>query len=299
MTKSDRRKFTLTILLLLLFFMLGGGGLGYWNFSLQENNSALRKELNQTNSKLARSEAELINLMTILDSSSDEKKKNNKTSSTDNLDQLGANSEEISADDESEDLDIEAVLDYEKAALVLNDDSTPKKDDHLIEDTNNLKPTDTDEGVVEVVEKIDSSGTSVDISKITAKPEKVLEFAGKKLHKGTSVNLAVQFAPNSDYLTESAELLALTDFLKEHPKIIIRLSGHTEPNPPKDSSAYEPTAEMHLQLSKRRVESVARFLIGQGIPSAQIETAYFGGSRPKYNNPRLNRRVEMEVIRDN
>ncbi len=50
------------------------------------------------------------------------------------------------------------------------------------------------------------------------KPKKSLFFKGKEISKGESVNLAVQFAPNSHILVKNSELITLVSFHARTPK---------------------------------------------------------------------------------
>ncbi len=85
------------------------------------------------------------------------------------------------------------------------------------------------------------------------------------------------------------ELNRLVKLLKENPKMIIRLEGHTE------AKGYQ---DWNLKLSKERVETVAAYLMAQGVKSTQLESKGYGGSNPIYpdNESEWNRRVEFEIL---
>ncbi|WP_456324484.1 OmpA family protein [Desulfonauticus submarinus] len=79
--------------------------------------------------------------------------------------------------------------------------------------------------------------------------------------------------------------------LKQYPNKKIIIAGHTCSLGP---------AEYNLKLSKKRAQSVAKFLIAQGIKKTRIKTIGYGESKPKFSNAtkkgrRLNRRVEITL----
>jgi len=79
--------------------------------------------------------------------------------------------------------------------------------------------------------------------------------------------------------------------LKKYSDRKIIVAGHTDSTGP---------ASYNLKLSKRRAESVAKYLIKHGISAKRIKTIGFGESHPKYDNStkrgrRLNRRVEIKL----
>ena len=76
------------------------------------------------------------------------------------------------------------------------------------------------------------------------------------------------------------------------PQLIIELSGHT-------SSLGE--YQHNIDLSKRRAESVKRFLTTNGIEESRIQAIGFGPDRPiadnnTENGQALNRRVEFKIV---
>jgi outer membrane protein OmpA-like peptidoglycan-associated protein len=71
----------------------------------------------------------------------------------------------------------------------------------------------------------------------------------------------------------------------------ILVEGHTDDT---GTDAY------NLDLSKRRAQSVAEFLEGQGLAASRMRTEAFGESQPKYENDSeanrsKNRRVELAI----
>jgi outer membrane protein OmpA-like peptidoglycan-associated protein len=62
-------------------------------------------------------------------------------------------------------------------------------------------------------------------------------------------------------------------------------------------------ADANMILSKKRAESVKRFLTEKGINEGRIETQFFGESKPIEDNStamgrQKNRRVELKIIFD-
>jgi len=101
------------------------------------------------------------------------------------------------------------------------------------------------------------------------------------------------FETNQSKLNEKSltELLKLTDYLKAHPTYTIEIIGRA------DSIG---TASNNLTLSKKRAESVAEFLISNGISKDKIISKGIGSLNPKKRNDteenRLqNRRVDIII----
>ncbi len=89
------------------------------------------------------------------------------------------------------------------------------------------------------------------------------------------------------------ELDKVIRFLKENPKIRVEISGHT------DNAG---TLAYNLQLSQKRAQSVATYLITHGIEAARLIQKGYGAQKPlKPNdtdeNRQINRRIEFRVIR--
>jgi len=113
-------------------------------------------------------------------------------------------------------------------------------------------------------------------------------------YKAVSVNLNVQFGNNSATV-ESAyatQMEALAYVLKADPGSTVTISGHT------DSLG---AAEYNQQLSQRRAEAVAQYMIDNyGVSPSQVKAVGYGESRPVADNASAagrakNRRVEAEV----
>ncbi len=91
-----------------------------------------------------------------------------------------------------------------------------------------------------------------------------------------------------------ADLDKLANFMLDHPKVKLNISGHT------DSAG---NAEANLLLSQARADAIKAYLIYQfRIEASRIEARGFGSTRPiveeKADEDRkLNRRVEFEITR--
>ena len=88
-----------------------------------------------------------------------------------------------------------------------------------------------------------------------------------------------------------ATLDKVADSLKQYPDSLIDVYGHTDST---GSDAY------NLDLSQRRADAVARYLISRGVSSARIQTKGMGEGYPVADNATaegraLNRRVEVKI----
>ena len=104
----------------------------------------------------------------------------------------------------------------------------------------------------------------------------------------------VAFAP-SDHRLDAASRLALRALvadLQAHPGVVLRIGGHTD---------NRGTASANLELSKRRVMSVARFLVANGVAPSRLKPYGYGESRPRAGNAteagrERNRRIEIGQV---
>lgn len=111
---------------------------------------------------------------------------------------------------------------------------------------------------------------------------------------GILVNLPdVTFAVNSTEISPSfqATLDKVALSMKQYPNSLIDVYGHTDST---GSDAY------NMDLSKRRADSVGRYLIMRGVSSTRIQTQGMGESYPVATNDTpegraLNRRVEIKI----
>jgi outer membrane protein OmpA-like peptidoglycan-associated protein/sugar lactone lactonase YvrE len=147
-----------------------------------------------------------------------------------------------------------------------------------------------------VEEKIDT------VAKVTeVKPEKaVISFNGIEVKKGAMIKLdKILFVPQGFDLSDTVEVFKLLMFLKENPKVVIELAGHTDKDPPKTHPQYRQIMVKQLDLSKKRVQTVSKYLTERGIERARIITTWYGGSKPiTFNEAQshINRRVEMKIV---
>jgi len=83
----------------------------------------------------------------------------------------------------------------------------------------------------------------------------------------------VQFdQAKTEILSESfAELDKLADFLVKNPQHKIKIEGHTD---------NVGDAEKNFQLSHRRANAVAAYLIKKGVSHERLSAEGFGGSKP-------------------
>jgi len=124
------------------------------------------------------------------------------------------------------------------------------------------------------------------------KPGSPVDEVGCALFRGQLD--AVDFGPGDDQLSMSsrASLADLIELLNDHPEVVLQLGGHTD---------NVGAARENLDLSKRRVMSVVRYLVTNGIDGERLKPFGFGESRPIMSNTTAagraqNRRIEMSVI---
>lgn len=93
--------------------------------------------------------------------------------------------------------------------------------------------------------------------------------------------------------TESyPELDIVVNMMKEYPKMVIQLEGHTD---------YVGDPKQNMKLSQNRVDAVRNYLISKGTNKNRVKTKAFGGTAPlsRDDTPeahRLNRRVVLRVL---
>lgn len=88
------------------------------------------------------------------------------------------------------------------------------------------------------------------------------------------------------------ELDLLVDMMKQNPKMVIQLEGHTD---------YQGDPKENMKLSQMRVDAVKNYLESKNIHKNRVKTKAFGGTQPlsRDNTPdahRLNRRVEVRIL---
>ena len=124
-----------------------------------------------------------------------------------------------------------------------------------------------------------------------------LDLSLSKAKKGETLKFeSVQYKTGNANLEPSSlgTLDKMLTMMKENPEIKIEIAGHT------DSTGNK---EFNMKLSKMRAESVAHWLIRNGISSKRIITKGYGDTKPAADNTsvegrRKNRRTEILIIDD-
>jgi outer membrane protein OmpA-like peptidoglycan-associated protein len=91
------------------------------------------------------------------------------------------------------------------------------------------------------------------------------------------------------------ELAKVVAYLKAHPEISVRVSGHTD---------FVGSDDYNLSLSRNRAKSVADFFVMRGVDEHRIISYGFGKSRPvsaekTEEAAKINRRVELKFVPKN
>jgi outer membrane protein OmpA-like peptidoglycan-associated protein len=89
------------------------------------------------------------------------------------------------------------------------------------------------------------------------------------------------------------ELNRIVKLMNERPTLEVEISGHTDTTGPE---------EYNMGLSKRRAQSVVRYLTDKEIAETRIKVSYFGETKPIESNAtiegrRKNRRVEFKILK--
>lgn len=116
-----------------------------------------------------------------------------------------------------------------------------------------------------------------------------------QLEAGRLVAYGIHFNTDSSELQpeSSPTLAAVTAFLRDQPRVRLRIEGHTDANG---------SSQHNLELSRARAEAVRHQLVENGVNTSRLETKWFGSSKPLGDNTTLvgrgkNRRVVFEVLR--
>jgi len=80
--------------------------------------------------------------------------------------------------------------------------------------------------------------------------------------------------------------------LQRYPEVVLAIDAHTD---------NRGSGQVNLELSKRRVMAVVRYLVARGVPPHQLRPYGYGESRPIISNAtpegrRQNRRIEVSVV---
>tara|TARA_R110001592_G_scaffold312206_1_gene587350 strand:+ start:87968 stop:88639 length:672 start_codon:yes stop_codon:yes gene_type:complete len=124
-------------------------------------------------------------------------------------------------------------------------------------------------------------------------PGAEVERVGEGIHVIFGENSGVNFATNKSELTATSKenLEGVAKILLEFPDTNISIQGHT------DNTGKE---DYNLQLSRKRADSVAKFLSDKGVSYSRFNIEAFGQSAPRFDNTTSegraqNRRVEMAI----
>lgn len=136
------------------------------------------------------------------------------------------------------------------------------------------------------------------ITKITAKHE--ITAILKPLKKNRTYTI-----PNMGFVPSEAELLpeslptleGLLQLMRNNPETKIRLEGHT------NSVRSKHPQNWHIDLSQRRAESIANYLVQNGVNTNRVSSKGFGSTQMIHSDPastkeqlKMNRRVEVRVL---
>lgn len=139
----------------------------------------------------------------------------------------------------------------------------------------------------------DNDGILDDVDQcLASNPELPVNTVGCELFNG--VMEGVTFESASAILTDGAKQVldgAARDLLN-YPNIRVAVMAHTD---------NQGNAKVNLQLSKKRVIAVVRYLLGQGVPMNRMRAEAYGEKRPLASNEtaegrQRNRRVEFSTI---
>ena len=121
----------------------------------------------------------------------------------------------------------------------------------------------------------------------------------KVVKKGEVVSLDnIQFRKASFELSNTQGVEKLLAFMRENQGVQIELAGHTDKNPDQSHPEYQRLSKLYFELARKRVETVASYLIKRGISPERIVTVSYGGERPLFNyTTERNRRVEMRILK--
>lgn len=127
--------------------------------------------------------------------------------------------------------------------------------------------------------------------------QELAEFKARETERGLLLTLGdVLFEVGSADLKPGIQrkLFPLAEFLKENPDRNVLIEGHTDNT---GSASY------NLDLSQRRADAVASFLIGQGVSPGRLATRGYGQTYPVAPNTtaagrQQNRRVEVVILRE-
>ena len=125
-------------------------------------------------------------------------------------------------------------------------------------------------------------------------PGAEVQRVGEGINVTFTEEAGVYFDTNRDEVkgTSAETLDRLAGIFQEYPKTVILIEGHTDSAGPE---AY------NLDLSQRRAQSVANYLIASGVDSDRFTVKWYGESQPRADNSTAegkakNRRVELGIV---
>ena len=128
----------------------------------------------------------------------------------------------------------------------------------------------------------------------SAVPDATVQRVGEGIN--ITLNSSLLFKINLYDLSDSAlmSLDKLSQVFTQYPETKILVEGHT------DNTG---TPDFNMQLSQKRAETVANYLMTKGISTDRLNVKWYGQNEPKYPNTtdadrKLNRRVEIGVYAD-
>lgn len=136
---------------------------------------------------------------------------------------------------------------------------------------------------------------NADSSRHAVKPAETVKLNNEVIELNRDYTLKdIKFEFDSYVIHPSSndELNNVVAYLKAHPEVAIRLSGHTD---------FKGTDEYNLTLSRNRTKSIAEFLVTKGVEPDRIVSYGFGKSRPlslekTEDAAKVNRRVELRFV---
>ncbi len=127
------------------------------------------------------------------------------------------------------------------------------------------------------------------------KVDEILEVKKKDLKKGQVLRIEnLYFQADSSKINQKsyAELDKIYSFLNSNPEISIEVGGHTNGNC---------ETKFCNELSEKRAQAVAYYLIGKGISSKRLKYRGYGKNKPLASNStssgrKKNQRVEIKIL---
>ena len=107
--------------------------------------------------------------------------------------------------------------------------------------------------------------------------------------RNLSDSVTVQFGFNRADLDDAAQtaLVALVREMQQNPKLLVELEGYADPKGARD---------YNVQLSQRRVETVRRYLVQNGIELSRINSIGLGPIADPKTSDASKRRVTVKVL---